>query len=72
MIFLHHFYRSFRIQIPSTLHFRYKPPHNSAETETLVEAVKIMAALQLARELDDQTIADIVAFLKSMNHDSSL
>ena len=51
---------------------RTAPYFHDGKIETLEEAVKTMAALQLARELDDKTTADIVAFLKTMNHDSSL
>jgi len=51
---------------------RTAPYFHDGKVETLEEAVKLMAELQLGRELDDKTITDIVAFLKSMNHDSSL
>ena len=51
---------------------RTAPYFHDGKIETLEEAVKTMAALQLGRELDDKTTADIVAFLKAMNHDSSL
>ena len=51
---------------------RTAPYFHDGKVETLEEAVKLMAALQLGRDLDDQSIADIVAFLKSMNHDGSL
>ena len=51
---------------------RTAPYFHDGKIETLEEAVKTMSALQLGRELDDKTTADIVAFLKAMNHDSSL
>lgn len=51
---------------------RTAPYFHDGSIKTLGEAVKQMASLQLGRELDDKTVADIVAFLGSMNHDASL
>lgn len=51
---------------------RTAPYYHDGKVATLEEAVKQMASLQLGRDLDDKTTADIVAFLKSMTHDSSL
>ena len=51
---------------------RTAPYFHDGKVETLENAVKLMAELQLGRKLDDKTVTDIVAFLKSMNHDSSL
>ena len=51
---------------------RTAPYFHDGRIDTLEEAVKLMAELQLGRELDDKTVSDIVAFLTSMNHDSSL
>lgn len=51
---------------------RTAPYFHDGSVTTLAEAIKLMASLQLGRELDDKTTADIVAFLKSTNHDSSL
>jgi cytochrome c peroxidase len=51
---------------------RTAPYFHDGNVKTLAEAVKLMAAMQLGRDLDDKTIADIVAFLKSMNHDATL
>ena len=51
---------------------RTAPYFHDGKIETLEEAVKLMAELQLGRQLDDKTVSDIVAFLKSMNHNASL
>ena len=51
---------------------RTAPYYHDGSVKTLDEAVKMMASLQLGRDLDDKTTADIVAFLKSMNHDATL
>ena len=51
---------------------RTAPYFHDGKVKTLEEAVKTMAALQLGRELEQKTITDIVAFLKSMNHEHSL
>lgn len=51
---------------------RTAPYYHDGKVQTLEEAVKQMASLQLGRDLDDKTTEDIVAFLKSLTHDSSL
>lgn len=47
---------------------RTAPYFHDGSVKTLEEAVKLMASIQLGRELDDKTTADIVAFLKATNH----
>lgn len=51
---------------------RTAPYYHDGKVQTLEEAVKQMASLQLGRDLDDKTTDDIVAFLKSLTHDSTL
>lgn len=45
------------------------PYYHDGEAETLEEAVEIMGRLQLGRKYNDQEIADIVAFLKTLTGD---
>lgn len=51
---------------------RTAPYFHDGQVKTLEDAVTKMASLQLGRDLNEKTVADIVAFLKSMNHDDSL
>ncbi|TMM45722.1 cytochrome-c peroxidase [Colwellia ponticola] len=51
---------------------RTAPYYHDGSVKTLTEAVQLMSSLQLGRDLDAQTTADIVAFLTSTNHDRSL
>jgi cytochrome c peroxidase len=47
---------------------RTAPYFHDGSAKTLEESIKVMASLQLGRQLDDSTTADIAAFLKAMNH----
>lgn len=51
---------------------RTAPYFHDGKTQTLEQAVQQMAELQLGRKLDEKTTNDIVAFLKSLTHDSTL
>jgi len=55
-------------RVPSLRNLAYTAPymHNGA-VPTLHEAVRVMASTQLARELTDQQVDDIVAFLESLS-----
>ncbi|HUP97507.1 MAG TPA: cytochrome c peroxidase, partial [Usitatibacter sp.] len=48
---------------------RTAPYFHDGSVETLPRAVKIMAAVQLGRDLDDATVASIVDFLESLTGD---
>ena len=50
---------------------RTAPYFHDGSVETLEKAIEQMAWLQLGKKLDDETIKDITAFLKSMNHKGS-
>ena len=45
------------------------PYFHDGSVETLPKAVKVMAAVQLGRTLDDATVTSIVAFLESLTGD---
>ena len=45
------------------------PYFHDASVDRLDRAVRIMAAVQLGRTLDDDTVANIVAFLESLTGD---
>ena len=51
---------------------RTAPYFHDGKVTTLEEAVSLMGSLQLGRKLDQQTIDNMVAFLKAMSHDDSL
>ncbi|NRB40799.1 MAG: c-type cytochrome [Pseudomonadales bacterium] len=51
---------------------RTAPYFHDGSVKTLSDAVNQMASLQLGRDLDKKTTADIVAFLQSLTHNGSL
>ena len=57
-------------KVPSLRNVELTGPYfHDGGIETLEEAVKTMAYIQLGKELSDEDTADIVAFLKSMTGD---
>lgn len=54
-------------KVPTLRNIELTAPYfHDGQTWELEEAVRIMADIQLARQLEDQQIADIVAFLKTL------